>query len=631
MKKTGQSALIKRAIGTKKKAAAGKKKGGSWNHNHFIVFLFLITFLLCSFIAGTLYLYIVLDIPDIRSVKSYRPRLTSQIFDNKGRVADRVFVENRRLLPLAQMPALLPKAFIAAEDARFYQHAGVDIWSAFRAFAHNLRAGSTLQGGSTITQQVARSLLLSRKKVYSRKIKEAILAYRIDSLLSKDEIIYIYLNQIYLGEGAYGVGAAAETYFNKQAGELNLAEIAMLAGLPQAPGRYSPFKDLELVKKRQAYVLNRMAEEGFISPAAARAAFGQALYLASTGPAASGDDRYFIQHVRSYIEEKYGEEVLHSGGLKVYTTVDRTLQQLAAASVRRAVAGLAARQPAPAAEKTGIQAGLVAVEVGSGRVLAMVGGVNFADSQFNRAVQARRQPGSAIKPIIYAAALEKGFSPDSLIDDSPLQLPGSRPGEVWEPKNFDNEFHGPTTISEGLIHSRNIVTIRLLQKVGVPAAVSLAKSLGINSPLSGDLSLALGTSGVSLLELTGAYSAFADSGRYLAPLFISRIVDRDGRVLEENKPLARQAVSAGTAAMITGMLRGAVEKGTGTMAKGLGVPAAGKTGTTDKNTDAWFIGYTDKLAVGVWLGYDRNSSLGPGETGGRAAAPLWLDFMKAAR
>jgi len=617
------------------KRARGRK---TWTHIHCIFFLFFITFLLSAFIGGVLYLFVLLDIPDIRSLESYRPRLTTRILDNRQQVIGTVYSENRLFISGREMPDQLAKAFVAAEDARFYQHPGVDFWSIMRALAHNIKVGnrgqggSTIgnrgQGGSTITQQVTRSLLLSRKKLYSRKIKEAILAYRIDSLLSKDDIISIYLNQIYLGEGAYGVEAAARVYFNKHARELELAEIALLAGLPQAPSRYSPFKDMEAAKKRQAYVLNRMAEEGYITPTAARRAYNQPLTLAEDED--TSECSYFVRHVKNYIEQKYGHEAATGGGLTIYTTLDRSLQKAAVAAIIKGTKESAARQHGGLRLNPVPQGSLISMDIATGRVRAMVGGVNFSDSQFNRAVQAKRQPGSAFKPIVYAAALIKGMTPAMLISDAPLKLPGSAPDETWTPKNFDGKYNGPTTLRDGLIHSRNIVTIRLLRETGIKETTALARKLGIHSPLAKNLSLALGSSEVSLLELTGAYAAFGNGGKTVRPFFIEKIIDRDGRILEKNKPQSRTAITSRIAYQITLMLQGVIEEGTGKAAKGLQVAAAGKTGTTDHNRDAWFIGYTPTLVTGVWIGHDQKRSLGRGETGGRAAAPIWLDFMTGA-
>jgi penicillin-binding protein 1A len=621
----------RKAVGSRRKPAGVQGKGSTsakrskpWNHVHCSLFLLGISLLLTVFISLTLYLFVLLDIPRLKSLQDYQPKMTTLLLDADNRVVKRIFEENRRVVSLESMSPLLPQAFVAAEDSRFYQHPGVDIWSIFRALFHNIRSGAKAQGGSTITQQVTRSLLLSRKKVYSRKIKEAILSYRIDSVMSKDEILHIYLNQIYLGEGAFGVEAAAETYFNKGVEELTLGQIAVLAGLPQAPSRYSPFKDLELTRKRQAYVLNRMAEEGYITPEAARKAYDEPLVL-SQGQDDTLYGEYYYQQVMNLVSSRYGHDLLTTGGLTIHTCMDPSVQQGAQVAVRRGLARLAADQD----RGNGPQAAMVVMETDSGRVRAVVGGVNFAVSQFDRAIQARRQPGSSFKPIVFAAALETGFFPESVLVDEPISLAGTRKGKAWEPKNFDNLYYGAITLQTGLVQSRNIIAIKLLQEVGIKRVVSLAKDLGITSKIKPDLTLALGSSEVSLLEMTGAYTAFANQGNYIPPLFIEKIIDRNGRILEKNTPRKIRVISEGTAHQMDQMLQQVIQQGTGKLARGLKGVAAGKTGTTDRYMDAWFIGYTKDFVAGVWVGHDRNMPLGKNGSGGHVAAPIWLDFMKS--
>ncbi len=598
-----------------------------WGHLHLSFFLLAIAVLLNLCIGSLIYLLYALELPDTSALYNYQPSLTTVVLDNQGRELASFARENRFLITLDQMPTLLPKAFVAAEDGRFFQHGGVDGWSVLRAVFNNLRSGRRSQGGSTITQQVARALLLSPEKTYTRKLREAILAYRIDRLLAKENILYLYLNQIYLGEGAYGVEAAARTFFGKKAVQLNLAEISLLAGLPQAPSRYSPLNDYRKAKGRQRYVLNRMAEDGYITPEEARRAFQRAILWRRDQPG-GGAEKYFVEQVRQYVVNKYGTELLLSGGLTIQATVDSTLQELASDAVAQGISAWSLRNPARGQELP--QGALIAMEASSSRVLAMVGGNDFSSSQFNRAVQARRQPGSAFKPIIYAAALNRSFSPADLINDEPLQLTGAG-GELWEPGNFDGKFNGPTTVWNGLVQSRNIVTIKLLQEVGVEPVRKLANRMGIFSPLADNLTLALGTSEVSLLELTNAYSAFANGGMYRTPVFIDRIVDRNGKNLEQTgQQLVARVLSPGTAYQITNLLQGVIKQGTGSLARGVVGESAGKTGTSDRNSDAWFIGYTPGLVAGVWLGFDRHASLGETETGGRAAAPIWREFMAEA-
>jgi len=622
-KSTKIPANNKKPSAAKKKNTTRVKRRKPWGHVHCILFLSGISLLLTIFISLTLYLFILLDIPNLKSVKDYRPKMTSLVLDRKHQVVMRAFEENRRVVSMEIMPELLPKAFVAAEDARFYQHPGVDIWSTFRALFHNIRAGARAHGGSTITQQVTRSLLLSRKKVYSRKVKEAILAYRIDSVMSKDDILYIYLNQIYLGEGAFGVGAAARTYFDREVKNLTLGQMALLAGLPQAPSRYTPFKNMDLARKRQVYVLNRMAEEGYITPEVARKAYEESLSLNRKHDDALGGE-YYTQYVTNYVNSKYGQKVLTGGGLTIYTSLDSIIQQTAKASIQRGLSNLSGKNK----KGENPQAAMVVMESGSGKVRALVGGADFGISQFDRATQARRQPGSAFKPIVYAAALEKGFTPESILVDEPLTLAGTGRGKTWQPKNFDNLYYGPTSLKKGLIHSRNIVAIKLLQEVGVDRVVRMARDLGIASKINPDLTLALGSSEVSLLEMTGAYTSFANNGRYTPPILIEKIIDHHGNILEENRSRQVRVMSERTAKQMDQMLQDVIEQGTGKEARGLKGTAGGKTGTTDNYMDAWFVGYTNDFITGVWVGHDRKTSLGKGGSGGHVAAPIWLDFMK---
>ncbi len=599
----------------------------SWTHVHAVVYLLSLSFLFTLGIGGLLYIFVTLDIPSIDSLKEYQPPVASRLLDVDGDVFARVCLQNRTLVSFGAMPSLLPQAFVAAEDARFYQHGGVDAWSIVRALVNNLRRGERGQGGSTITQQVARSLLLTPEKTYTRKLKEAILAYRIDQVLTKQEILHLYLNQIYLGEGAYGVAAAAETYFGKRVGELNLSEIAILAGLPQAPSRYSPLKHYQRAKRRQAYVLNRMAEEGFVTAAVARKAYRHPLFWAPPDRP-QPEEQYYVQYVRNYMK-KYGRDALTVGGYTVQTSLDRKLQRSAVKAVGAGLDNWATRQGVKS-KKSRAQAAMMAVEIPSGKVLAMVGGEEFAASQFNRAVQARRQPGSAFKPIVFAAALEVGLTPGTLVDDTPMRLIGSGRGNPWAPRNFDGKFLGPTSLRDGLVYSRNIVTIKLLQHVGIARVVELARNLGISSPLSPNLSLALGSSGVSLEEITGAYATLGNGGRLVTPAVVLKVSDSSGRVLEKYEPTPKQVLDARIAYQVTHLMQSVITEGTGRAAQGLSVAAAGKTGTTDRNLDAWFVGFTPDMAVGVWVGFDQNKPLGDGETGGRAAAPIWIDFMRMA-
>jgi len=676
------------------------------------------------------------ELPPVEVLRDYNPSLVTKVYGADGSVLGEFFVERRVIIPLSRIPKTLQDAFIAAEDAAFFEHHGLDFRAVLRATVRNVLAGGVVQGASTITQQVARNMFLSSERRLARKIKEAILAYRIEKHFTKQDILGLYLNHIYLGQGAYGVQAAALTYFGRPVDQLDLLESAVLAGLPKAPSAYSPAQHPERALKRAGYVLTRMTETGAITREQAKAASGLTLRLQKGGGAQRG--AYFLEYVRRALEKTYGSDAVYRGGLEVRTTLDPRLQAAAEDAVRAGLRevdkrrgwrgptkrlgtadatqieglirtldtwpvllaagdivpavvrevsereasvrvgpgegvlpvaemrwvygqGREARMKSPrqvlragdlllvrvlASGGPGVRArvaleqdpdvegALLCQDVHSGAVLAMVGGFDFTRNQFNRAVQARRQPGSAFKPFIYAAALESGtWTPASVIDDSPIEFANrvdSAKVKVWRPSNFDNEFYGPTRLREALNHSRNVVTIKLMQAVGVQKVIAAAQRMGVASPLTPDLTLALGSSSVTLQELTTAYGAIADGGVRHDPLTILSVKDRSGNMLEEHAPSAAEVLSRDSAHVLTSMLQTVVSDGTGRKVKELGRPVAGKTGTTNDFIDAWFMGFTPDLVTGVWVGLDRRESLGWQETGSRAAIPIWLSFMTAA-
>ncbi len=582
---------------------------------------------LALLVGGTGFTYFIIlnDLPTIAALKDYRPNITTCVYADNNELIGEFFLEDRKVIPVADVPRVVISAFVAAEDARFFQHAGLDWHSISRAFFKNLAAGKIVQGGSTITQQVAKSFFLSPEKSYLRKIKEAILAYKIDRYLSKEEILNLYLNQIYLGHGAYGIEAASYTYFGKSARYLTLPEAAILAGLPKAPSSYSPYLCPDRAKQRQEYVLTRMAEDGYITEEEKKRALRAPLKLRSIKPKEKIAP-YFIENVRRYIQEKYGGDVLYKEGLHVYTTLNINMQKAAKQAVEKGLKELEEREKFA---RGLVQGALLCMDAKTGAIKAMVGGRDFKKSEFNRATQSRRQPGSAFKPIIYTAAFDKGLTPATTFIDSPIAMldPSSETG-LWQPQNFDGEFWGETTLRTALVNSRNIITIKLLENIGIDYAVSYAKTLGIESPLSKNLSLALGTSEVTLQELVRAYGVLANEGKRVVPYFITKIVDRTGQVFEENQPVSEQVIDSRIAFMSAYVMQDVVESGTGRRVKSIGRPVAAKTGTTDNNTDAWFLGFTPSLVSGVWVGFDRKKSLGEHEAGSTAAAPIWLYFME---
>jgi penicillin-binding protein 1A len=612
---------------TVKKKVAPRKRKKPLKEKQIIVFLFSVCALLSLFLGVLLFGLDQLKIPDIRNVSNYQPSQTTLIFDRDGTVIDRLYKENRIVVPLDKMHPLIPKAFVAAEDGRFYEHPGLDFFSVLRALINNFRDGKKSQGGSTITQQVAKGLLLTPEKTYLRKFKEAILAWRIDTLLSKDEIIYIYLNHIYLGEGAYGIEAAALTYFAKHATELSLAEIALLAGLPQAPSRYSPRDHWERAHTRQRYVLNRMAADGYITGRQAKAAYGVKSVIVKSATDDTGENGYYLLEVRKRAEQMLGRS-LESAGVRIHTNLDQKMQLEAQKAIRRGVKKVLVRNQRQAGNKKAPEGALITLDACSGQVRALVGGTDFRRTPFNRAVQARRPAGSVFKPLVYSAALENGWTAKSMIVDEPVSITGSD-GQPWRPKNFSGKYHGKVSLETALINSYNIPAIKVMQRIGIKPVHELARRSGISADMPPDLSLALGAVDVSLLEMSAAYEPYICDGKYVQPTMISRITDRNGAPLHRFEPEQTTIMSRKNAIQMRSILERVITDGTGRKAQGMPGLAGGKTGTSDENRDAWFIGFHRQYITGVWVGHDRNESLGQYENGGRTAAPIWLDYQKS--
>ncbi len=583
--------------------------------------------LLTGVVAATLmmgYRKISADLPRINSLNDYAPPVVTTVYSDDDRPIAEFYKERRSVIPLDQMPEALIQAFIAAEDARFFTHEGVDLVGIIRAFFKNIEAGAVVQGGSTITQQVVKSFLLSPERSYERKIKEAILAYRIDRAFSKADILYLYLNQIYLGYGAYGVEAAAENYFGKSAKEMTIGECALLAGLSKAPSRDNPFKYPDRAKQRRQYVLSRMVAEGYITPEEAKTAAEEKVQIEPRKNLYFETVPYFTEQVRRHIEAVYGSEALYTEGLKIYTTVNIDMQAAALEAVEKGLQALEGRHRYP--KTIHPQGALLCLESKTGAVKAMIGGRDFSANQFNRAVQAKRQPGSAFKPIIYAAALDKGYTTVSMLSDTPIVVPDNN--RYWKPDNYDGRFTGPIRLRRALAKSRNLPVVKVLRDIGIDYAVAYAHTLGITSDLNRGLSLALGASGVSLLEMVQAYSVFANQGRLVRPRLIRKVMDRNGNEIALEYPEPEQVIDPSTAFLMTSLLRSVVENGTGYKMRALNRPSAGKTGTTNDFRDAWYIGYTPEYITGAWVGFDKERSLGKSEAGSKAAGPIWLDFMQ---
>jgi len=503
-----------------------------------------------------------------------------------------------------------------------------------RAVFSNLRRRAVREGASTITQQLVRGFFLTPERTLGRKIREAILAYRVEKNHTKEEILYLYLNQVYFGHGNYGIEAASRDYFGKGVDQLSLAEAALLAGLPRSPSRNSPYRDFFAATERQRYVLRRMLQEKFINEAAYREALQTPVRLSPAPALNSQIAPYFVEYVRRVIGDRYGFDPLLQGGLQIYTTLDGDVQLAAQKALREGLNEIRLRvrkksRTPPRDAQGEVEGALLAMDPRTGMVRALVGGYDFYQSQFNRALQAKRQPGSAFKPIIYSAALEAGYSELSIVPDAPLVF-RMAPGKFWRPQNYDNRFVGPVTLRSALAHSLNSVAVRLAQRVGLERVIQQARKLGIESPLEKNLSLALGSASVSLLEMVRAFGVFAGGGNLAEPLFILKVTDRYGNVLEESEPTSKAVLSPEIAYVLTDMLKNVVQSGTARAAAKLGPNVAGKTGTTSDFRDGWFIGYTPKFIAGVWVGYDDHRPLGDKETGANTALPIWLNFMSGA-
>ncbi|UQZ89099.1 penicillin-binding protein [Deltaproteobacteria bacterium Smac51] len=701
-----------------------------------------------------IYTYFAQDLPSTAGLKNYAPPTVTYFYSDDGRVIGEYSHERRFVVPLAEIPDTVRNAFLAVEDANFYNHLGVNPKAVIRAALANFKSGDNTQGASTITQQVVRSFLLTPEKSYRRKIREMILAFRIEGNLTKDEILYLYLNQIYLGRGAYGVEAAARTYYDKNVSALSIAEAAMLAGITQAPNN-NPVNTPDIARRRQLHGINRMLTVGFITEQQAAAARAEVVHIRGEWPNPNTEvTPYFTEHVRRLLVDQFGEDSLYNDGWKVYTTVNIEAQRAADAAVARGLWEYARRRgfkgpikhldleeqiaafiasaekelppegliPArlyqavitevdakntalsvrvgpysgkivkknlawaakgainkqfqrgdviwvrldeqPKADdkktaenetsglaidlsaiianqenslqtydmileqRTDVQSALFSMEAETGDVKAMVGGRDFGESQFNRAVQSQRQPGSSFKPILYTSAMDHGFTPGSVMNDAPLVIDDKGSGRRWKPVNSDLKFRGPMSLYSALISSRNLISIKILDRIGFEALQQTAENMGITEKLPQSLTVALGSHGIHMPELVTAYSTFPNMGVRVKPRYITRIEDRYGRVVATFESDKAQAVEPGTACAVTWMLRGVVAQGTGTVVKPLNRPVGGKTGTTNDYSDAWFIGFTPEMVTAVWMGTDQQRPRAVGEVGGKAVGPIFLYYMR---
>ena len=592
------------------------------------IFAIIIGAVACGAGAGAFFA-LTADFPQIRSLQEYRPSAVTRIFSSDEILLAELFQEKRNPVPLSEVPDRLKSAIIATEDRNFYQHTGIDVKGIARALVKDLFAGEFVEGASTITQQLAKTLFLTPQKTVARKIKEAILAFQIERRFTKDEIMELYLNQVYFGSGAYGVESAARVYFGKTLKELNLAQCALIAGMPKAPSRYSPFINRDLGRKRRNTVLKQMLDTGIISQKEYASASREALLPEGARPHILSAP-YFVDHIKKLLEKEIGESLLYKGGLTVNTTLSSGMQIHAESALLKGLQALTERMRQNRIKNPDPQGAFIALDVKSGAILALMGGKDFVKSPYNRAISAKRQPGSAFKPFVYACAVENGFSQNHLILDAPVSYHGQKDGEEWRPDNYSKEYLGEIPLRKALSLSQNIPTIKLTEILGPSSVIRLATQMGIDSPLSPNLSLALGTSEVSLLELTAAYAVFANGGEWIQPYSVTKVLDSDQKEIWSMSSVRKEVMSRSGAAIITNMLQAVIEEGTGKKAKILGRRLAGKTGTTNDFKDALFIGYSPSIVAGVWVGQDSAVPLGNDETGSRAALPIWIDFMEAA-
>lgn len=656
------------------------------------------------------YFYVTRDLPPLLTAEEYKPQAVSKVFSSDGTLIGEFFRERRYPVSIKEVPEIVKQAFIAAEDSAFYSHPGLDPLSILRALIKNIQSGEASQGGSTITQQVVKNLLLTSEKKLTRKIKEAILSYRIEKQLTKDEILGMYLNQIFFGNTAYGIRAACEVYFRKPLSKITLAEAALLAGLPKAPSRFSPISNMPRAKQRQRYVLDRMVQAGFITKEMADAAYNEDVKVYQASLQNFFEAPYYLAEVRRILQEEFRDLDIDGDGLEIYTPLDLTAQRYVRASLRKGLRDVDKRRGyrGPVAKVkdraefikiykpnlnadvfygmvVGISKNVLTVDLGSktgildlskanwvgskqfsigdviecsilkdgevpqlsleqtpelegaaviinpknGDVIAMQGGYSYQRNQFNRVTQALRQPGSAFKPIVYLAAIDSfNYNAASIVSDAPRTF---RIGDtVWSPGNFDETFLGNITLRVALEKSRNLVSVDIVSRIGLTPVIKYASLLGIQSPLGRNLSISLGSSEVTVLELTRAYGVFPAEGVLFPSNFITKIVDRNGKVIYSRETItsAKQVISRESAFLMSYMMQGVVQSGTATSVKALERPAAGKTGTTNDFMDAWFIGFTPDWVAGVWVGFDQKKKIGNKETGGRISAPIWLGFMK---
>ncbi|RMF21354.1 MAG: penicillin-binding protein 1A [Cyanobacteria bacterium J083] len=560
------------------------------------------------------------NLPDVRVLKSYIPTETSYIYDIKGRPLMSLHgEENREIVKLNRISPELKRAVIAIEDSHFYQHKGVNLYSIGRALLVNLQTGGVKEGASTLTMQLVKNLFLTRDRTITRKLAEAILAIRVEQIFSKDEILEMYLNTIYWGHNNYGVETAAKSYFNKPAAELTRAEATVMAGLIQAPEQYSPFINYSATKRRQAIVINRLADLGWITQAEAIKAKQAKLLVGKPTAWQTSKLPFITEAVVEELKERFGDKAVIQGGMRVQTTVDFYFQKQAEETIAQAHRRL---------RRWGVRAdqiALAAVDPRTHFVKALVGGVSYNKSQFNRAIKSQRQPGSSFKPFVYYTAFASGkYTPTTIVEDKPVKYWDGN--GYYRPKNYGGKFSGSVSVRSALVQSLNVPAVKIGKDVGLEKVIEVCRLLGIKSPLDPVISLPLGAIGVTPLEMAGAYATFASNGWHSDTTIILQVTDSNGNIILDNRPKPKLVLDPWATATLTSVLQGVINGGTGKNAY-IGRPAAGKTGTTSSERDVWFVGYVPQLAAAVWVGNDNYRPIGKGVTGGSHAAPIWRSFM----
>ncbi|MGD9275506.1 MAG: PBP1A family penicillin-binding protein [Desulfobacterales bacterium] len=582
--------------------------------------------MLCGLAVGA-FIGLTRDLPQIRSLESFKPSAVTRVFSSDHELLTEFFQEKRDPVPLEMIPSYLKMALLATEDRQFYQHVGVNLKAILRAVIKDILAGEFVEGASTITQQLAKTLFLTPRKTLVRKLREALLAFQLERRYTKDEILTFYLNQVYFGSGAYGVESAARIFFGKSVKVLNLAECALIAGMPKSPSRYSPLVNPDLAVKRRNIVLRQMADTGIITPAVYREASAELLpSMGRTSQTLKAP--YFVEYIRKQLEEIVGPARLYQEGMTVLTTLFYRDQLAAETAIAEGLAAIEKRAGSDKPPNDDLQGALLSLDTAGGGIRAMVGGRDFNESHFNRAIDAVRQPGSAFKPFVYACAVERGFSQNRLILDAPVAFKGARADTDWQPENYSQTYDGEITLRSALVRSKNIPTVRLIEMIGPSTVARFSQECGISTPLTANLTLALGASGVSLIDLTAAYAVFPNRGEWIKPWGILEIQDSSGRVIWRPKPQKKVVMTRAGSAILTDMLVGVIQEGTGRRAAVLKRPLAGKTGTTDEYRDALFVGFSPSIACGVWVGNDHSYTLGDRESGARAALPIWMAYMQ---